>query len=435
MSEQNKVPIEWVNIRDLVFQALDLDLIEDLKSDPSKVTREISFIIRDIVTSGKAYISIDDSNTLASMICDEIVGYGQLDSLMNDDSVNDILVNGPYSIYVERGGKLVKTSKFFINDRQLIDIARRLVNKIGKNIDEAHPLVDSRMPDGSRLNVVIPPIAIDGASLSIRKFGKGSRSFSDLINFRSLNEHMANFLVIAARCRMNIIVSGGTGSGKTTMLNALSQFINDYERTITLEDAAELRLQQDHVVRLETRAGGEDGRGQVTMRNLLINALRMRPDRIILGECRGEEAFEMLQAMNTGHNGSMSTLHANTARDALARLESMVIMGQSELPITAIRRYISSSVNFIIQVSRLPDGQRKVTSITEVIGIESENIVTHDVFKFEIDDERDVDGKIQGNFVCNGLVRRSALYEGAQYYNLIDVLEEVMKNAGGHQES
>lgn len=435
MSEQNKVPIEWVNIRDLVFQALDLDLIEGLKSDPIKVTREISFIIRDIVTSGKAYISIDDSNTLAGMICDEIVGYGPLDSLMNDDSVNDILVNGPYSIYVERGGKLVKTSKFFINDRQLIDIARRLVNKIGKNIDEAHPLVDSRMPDGSRLNVVIPPIAIDGASLSIRKFGKGSRSFSDLINFRSLNEHMANFLVIAARCRMNIIVSGGTGSGKTTMLNALSQFINDYERTITLEDAAELRLQQDHVVRLETRAGGEDGRGQVTMRNLLINALRMRPDRIILGECRGEEAFEMLQAMNTGHNGSMSTLHANTARDALARLESMVIMGQSELPITAIRRYIASSVNFIIQVSRLPDGQRKVTSITEVIGIESENIVTHDVFKFEIDDERDVDGKIQGNFVCNGLVRRSALYEGAQYYNLIDVLEEVMKNAGGHQES
>lgn len=434
MSEQNKVPVEWVNIRDLVFQALDLDLIEDLKSDPSKVTREISLIIRDIVTSGKAYISIDDSNTLAGMICDEIVGYGPLDSLMNDDSINDILVNGPHSIYVERGGKLVKTNKFFINDRQLIDIARRLVNKIGKNIDESHPLVDSRMPDGSRLNVVIPPIAIDGASLSIRKFGKGSRSFSDLINFGSLNEHMANFLVIAARCRMNIIVSGGTGSGKTTMLNALSQFINDYERTITLEDAAELRLQQDHVVRLETRSGGEDGRGQVTMRNLLINALRMRPDRIILGECRGEEAFEMLQAMNTGHNGSMSTLHANTARDALARLESMVIMGQSELPITAIRRYISSSVNFIIQVSRLPDGQRKVTSITEVIGIESDNIVTHDVFKFEIDDERDVNNKIQGNFVCNGLVRRSALYEGAQYYNLTNVLEEVMKNAGSQEE-
>ena len=433
MSEQNIVPLEWVKVRDLVFQSLDLDLIDGLKDDPNKVTREIVLIIRDIISSGRAYISADDSNTLASMICDEIVGYGPLDSLMNDDSVNDILVNGPYSIYVERAGKLVKTNKFFINDRQLLDIARRLVNKIGKNVDEAHPLVDSRMPDGSRLNVVIPPIAIDGASLSIRKFGKGSRSFSDLINFRSLNEDMANFLVIAARCRMNIIVSGGTGSGKTTMLNALSQFINDYERTITLEDAAELRLQQDHVVRLETRSGGEDGRGQVTMRNLLINALRMRPDRIILGECRGEEAFEMLQAMNTGHNGSMSTLHANTARDALARLESMVIMGQSELPITAIRRYISSSVNFIIQVSRLPDGQRKVTSITEVLGMESENIVTHDVFKFEIDDERDVDGKIQGDFVCNGLVRRSALYEGAQYYNLTNILEELMLKAGGFE--
>ena len=433
MSEENIVPLEWVKVRDLVFQSLDLDLIDGLKDDPNKVTREIVLIIRDIISSGRAYISSDDANTLASMICDEIVGYGPLDSLMNDDSVNDILVNGPYSIYVERAGKLVKTNKFFINDRQLLDIARRLVNKIGKNVDEAHPLVDSRMPDGSRLNVVIPPIAIDGASLSIRKFGKGSRSFSDLINFRSLNEDMANFLVIAARCRMNIIVSGGTGSGKTTMLNALSQFINDYERTITLEDAAELRLQQDHVVRLETRSGGEDGRGQVTMRNLLINALRMRPDRIILGECRGEEAFEMLQAMNTGHNGSMSTLHANTARDALARLESMVIMGQSELPITAIRRYISSSVNFIIQVSRLPDGQRKVTSITEVLGMESENIVTHDVFKFEIDDERDVDGKIQGDFVCNGLVRRSALYEGAQYYNLTNILEELMLKAGGFE--
>ncbi len=433
MSEENIVPLEWVKVRDLVFQSLDLDLIDGLKDDPNKVTREIVLIIRDIISSGRAYISSDDANTLASMICDEIVGYGPLDSLMNDDSVNDILVNGPYSIYVERAGKLVKTNKFFINDRQLLDIARRLVNKIGKNVDEAHPLVDSRMPDGSRLNVVIPPIAIDGASLSIRKFGKGSRSFSDLINFRSLNEDMANFLVIAARCRMNIIVSGGTGSGKTTMLNALSQFINDYERTITLEDAAELRLQQDHVVRLETRSGGEDGRGQVTMRNLLINALRMRPDRIILGECRGEEAFEMLQAMNTGHNGSMSTLHANTARDALARLESMVIMGQSELPITAIRRYISSSVNFIIQVSRLPDGQRKVTSITEVLGMESDNIVTHDVFKFEIDDERDVDGKIHGEFVCNGLVRRSALYEGAQYYNLTEILEELMLKAGGFE--
>lgn len=432
MNDEIKVPVEWAKVRDLVFQALDLDLIETLKSDPNKVTREVLSIIRNIVSSGSAYISLDESNTLASMICDEIVGYGPLDSLMNDASVNDILVNGPTSIYVERAGKLTKTNKFFISDRQLLDIARRLVNKIGKNVDEAHPLVDSRMPDGSRLNVVIPPIAIDGTSMSIRKFGTGNKSFSDLINYGTLTEDMANFLVIAARSRMNIIVSGGTGAGKTTMLNVVSQFINDYERTLTLEDAAELKLQQDHVVRLETRSGGEDGRGRVTMRNLLVNALRMRPDRIILGECRGEEAFEMLQAMNTGHNGSMSTLHANTARDALSRLESMVIMGQSELPLPAIRRYISSSVNFIIQISRLPDGQRKVMSITEIIGMESDNIVTHDVFKFKIDEEqREPNGKIQGSFVCNGLVRRSALYEAAQYYKLADVLETLMAKAGG----
>lgn len=431
LDERFKFSQEWGKIRDLVFQTLNLDLIEELKNDPNRIQREIQTIIRDIINSGNAYITTDESLVLANMICDEIIGYGPIDSLMKDETVNDILVNGPYSIYVERAGVLSKTNKFFINDRQLIDIARRLVNKIGKNIDESHPLVDSRMPDGSRLNVVIPPIAIDGASLSIRKFGKGSRTFHDLIQFGSLNEDMANFLVIATRCRMNIIISGGTGAGKTTLLNALSQFIGETERTITLEDAAELRLQQDHVVRMETRVGGEDGRGQVTMRNLLINALRMRPDRIILGECRGEEAFEMLQAMNTGHNGSMSTLHANTAKDALSRLESMIIMAQAELPLVAIRRYISSSVNFVIQISRLPDGQRKITSITEIVGLESENIVTQDVFKFHINDERNEQGKLQGEFICNGLLKRSALYEGAQYYGMADVLEKLMLKAGG----
>ncbi|MWN89520.1 CpaF family protein [Gilliamella sp. Pra-s65] len=430
-NEESRFSKEWGKVRDLVFQVIDLDLIEQLRTEPNRVLREIQTIIRDIVNSGNAYITADESSVLAGMICDEIVGYGPIDSLMKDESVNDILVNGPYSIYVERGGILSKTDKFFINERQLLDIARRLVNKVGKNIDEAHPLIDSRMPDGSRLNVVIPPIAIDGTSMSIRKFGTGRRTFHDLINYGSLNEDMANFLVIAARCRMNIIISGGTGSGKTTMLNALSGFIGENERTITLEDAAELRLQQDHVLRMETKLGGEDGRGRVTMQNLLVNALRMRPDRIVLGECRGEEAFEMLQAMNTGHNGSMSTLHANSAKDALSRLESMIIMAQPELPIVAIRHYISSSINFIIQVSRLPDGQRKVMSITEVMGMESENIITHDVFKFKIHDERDEQGKIQGEFICNGLVRRSALYDSAQYYEMSDTLEKLMLNAVG----
>ncbi|OCG18272.1 CpaF family protein [Gilliamella sp. WF3-4] len=431
VNEAFKFADEWGEVRDLVFQVLDLDLIEQLKSDPNQVLREVQSVIRNIVNSGGARITADESSVLASMICDEIVGYGPIDSLMKDEAVNDILVNGPYSIYVERGGILSKSDKFFINERQLLDIARRLVNKVGKNIDESHPLVDSRMPDGSRLNVVIPPIAIDGTSMSIRKFGTGRRTFHDLIKFGSLNEHMANFLVIAARCRMNIIVSGGTGSGKTTMLNALSGFIGEHERTITLEDAAELRLQQDHVLRLETKTGSDDGRGKVTMRDLLVNALRMRPDRIIVGECRGEEAFEMLQAMNTGHNGSMSTLHANTAKDALSRLESMIIMAQSELPMIAIKNYISSSVNFIIQVSRLPDGQRKVMSITEVLGVESGNIVTHDVFKFQISDERNDQGKIQGEFICDGLVKRSALYEGAQYYEMSDILEKLMFTAMG----
>ncbi|WP_081297921.1 MULTISPECIES: CpaF family protein [unclassified Gilliamella] len=430
-SDGFKFSNEWGEVRDLVFQVLDLELIEQLKGDPNQVLREVQSVIRNIINSGGARITADESSVLASMICDEIVGYGPIDSLMKDEAVNDILVNGPYSIYVERGGILSKSDKFFINERQLLDIARRLVNKVGKNIDESHPLVDSRMPDGSRLNVVIPPIAIDGTSMSIRKFGTGRRTFHDLINFGSLNEHMANFLVIAARCRMNIIVSGGTGSGKTTMLNALSGFIGEHERTITLEDAAELRLQQDHVLRLETKTGSDDGRGRVTMRDLLVNALRMRPDRIIVGECRGEEAFEMLQAMNTGHNGSMSTLHANTAKDALSRLESMIIMAQSELPMIAIKSYISSSVNFIIQVSRLPDGQRKVMSITEVLGVESGNIVTHDVFKFQISDERNDQGKIQGEFICNGLVKRSALYEGAQYYEMSDILEKLMFTAMG----
>ncbi|WP_081301593.1 CpaF family protein [Gilliamella sp. Fer1-1] len=430
-SDGFKFSNEWGEVRDLVFQVLDLELIEQLKGDPNQVLREVQSVIRNIINSGGARITADESSVLASMICDEIVGYGPIDSLMKDEAVNDILVNGPYSIYVERGGILSKSDKFFINERQLLDIARRLVNKVGKNIDESHPLVDSRMPDGSRLNVVIPPIAIDGTSMSIRKFGTGRRTFHDLIKFGSLNEHMANFLVIAARCRMNIIVSGGTGSGKTTMLNALSGFIGEHERTITLEDAAELRLQQDHVLRLETKTGSDDGRGRVTMRDLLVNALRMRPDRIIVGECRGEEAFEMLQAMNTGHNGSMSTLHANTAKDALSRLESMIIMAQSELPMIAIKSYISSSVNFIIQVSRLPDGQRKVMSITEVLGVESGNIVTHDVFKFQISDERNDQGKIQGEFICNGLVKRSALYEGAQYYEMSDILEKLMFTAMG----
>ncbi|QIQ21314.1 CpaF family protein [Zophobihabitans entericus] len=425
--ETNKtlVPNEWSLIRDIAFEELDLDKLDDLRANRNELYREIYNIIRSAVNSRGIYLSTEESSRLCDMLCDEINGYGPLRELMEDESVSDILVNGPESIFVERFGKLEKTNKFFINNKQLTEVARRLVNRVGKNIDDTHPLVDARMPDGSRLNVVIPPVALDGASLSIRKFGKGKKSLGELVRFKSMNEAMANFLVIAAKCRMNIIVSGGTGSGKTTLLNALSQFIDNKERIVTLEDAAELRLQQPHVVRMETRIGGEEGRGRVTMRDLLVNSLRMRPDRIIVGECRGEEAFEMLQAMNTGHDGSMSTLHANTPKDALARLESMVMMAQSEIPLSAIRRYITSAVNIIIQAARLPDGSRKIMNITEIVGIESDQIVAQDIFRFEVDEGRDFEGKLQGKFICNGLLKRSKVYENASYHEMTDSLTQL----------
>lgn len=419
------VPKEWATIRDIVFEELDLDKIDELKKNRNALYKEVLDIIRNITTTRGIYTSSEEGIRLCEMLCDEITGYGPLRELMEDDSISDILVNGPENIFVERFGRLEKSHKFFISDKQLIEVARRLVNRVGKNVDDTHPLVDARMPDGSRLNVVIPPVALDGASMSIRKFGKGKKSLGELVNFKSMNEAMANFLVIAARSRMNIIVSGGTGSGKTTLLNALSQFIGNDERIVTIEDAAELRLQQPHVVRLETRIGGEEGRGKVLMRDLLVNSLRMRPDRIIVGECRGEEAFEMLQAMNTGHDGSMSTLHANTPKDALARLESMVMMAQSEIPLSAIRRYISSAVNIIIQAARLPDGSRKIMNITEIIGMESDVIITQDIFRFELSDERDFDGKLQGSFVCHGLLKRSKVYENASYHNMTEALNQL----------
>ncbi|EBV0928786.1 CpaF family protein, partial [Salmonella enterica subsp. enterica serovar Newport] len=277
----------------------------------------------------------------------------------------------------------------------------------------------------SRLNVVIAPVALDGTSMSIRKFGKGKKTLGDLINFGSIDELMANFLVIVASCKINVIISGGTGSGKTTLLNALSQYINDYERIVTLEDAAELKLIKPHVVRLETRMASSENQGVISMRSLVINSLRMRPDRVIVGECRGEEAFEMLQAMNTGHDGSMSTLHANTPRDALSRLESMVMMASATLPLMAIRRNIASAIHLIIQVSRMPDGSRKVMNITEVMGMEGENIILQDIFSFEPASERDENGRIQGNYIFHGLLKRSVVYRQSIVYGLTDTLVEL----------
>jgi len=414
-----------LTFRQYVLKNISLERIEVLKNDYQGLMREVSEELHQAGSSLGQYLSSKESSMISEMITDEITGYGPLRELMEDDSVSDILVNGPDSIFVERFGKLQPVKKQFLNNEQLTDIARRLVSKVGRRVDDSQPLVDARMPDGSRLNVVIAPVALDGASISIRKFGKGKKTLADLINYGSMSEAMANFLVIASRCRVNIIVSGGTGSGKTTLLNALSQYIGEDERVLTLEDAAELKLQQPHVVRLETRMAGSENQGMVTMRHLVVNALRMRPDRIIVGECRGEEAFEMLQAMNTGHDGSMSTLHANNPRDAVARLESMIMMSSASLPLNAIRRNISSAVNIIVQASRLPDGSRKVTNITEIMGMEEDNIILQDVFTFDVKAERDEKGKIDGDFICHGLLKRSAVYNQAMIHGLVEPLEMI----------
>lgn len=420
----------FIYFRQEVLKSIDLEQIDSVKDNRTDLLDEVSMVVRSVINNNRTdnYLSAPERQELCELVVDEITGYGPLRELMEDDSISDILVNGPERIFVERRGKLTLSDKKFINNEQLTDIARRLVGKVGRRVDDSQPLVDARMPDGSRLNVVISPIAIDGTSMSIRKFGKGNITLGELIKFGSINEMMANFLVIASRCRLNIIVSGGTGSGKTTLLNAMSQYIDDSERVLTLEDAAELRLQQTHVLRLETRLAGSENQGQINMRNLVINSLRMRPDRIIIGECRGAEAFEMLQAMNTGHDGSMSTLHANNPRDALARLESMVMMANAALPLVAIRRNISTAVNIIVQASRLPDGSRKVTNITEVMGMEGENIILQDIFAYSANPERDSNGMITGSFSCNGLLQRSAVYRQALVHGFLDPLKQLFGN-------
>ncbi|WP_034946689.1 CpaF family protein [Erwinia oleae] len=400
-------------MRASVLPRLDLDMIDRLLTDRTALVKEVAGVIQQVGLETNRYLPSEEMQILATAIADEITGVGPLRELMEDSSISDVLVNGPDNIFVETGGKLVKTNKRFIDNDQLTEIAKRLVARVGRRIDESQPLVDARMTDGSRLNVVIGPIALDGTSISIRKFSKVSRTFHDLVAWGSMDERMANFLSVAARCQVNIVISGGTGSGKTTLLNALSQHIGNDERIITLEDAAELKLQQPHVVRLETRMAGVENSGMVSMRELMINTLRMRPDRIIVGECRGGETFEMLQAMNTGHDGSMTTLHANTPRDALSRMENMVMMANLSLPIEAIRRNISSAVNLIVQASRLHDGSRKITHISEIMGQEGETIVLQDIFTYEVDHSTGSGGKVSGKFVTPGLSSRSAVYRKA----------------------
>ncbi|OGI30401.1 MAG: hypothetical protein A2287_07340 [Candidatus Melainabacteria bacterium RIFOXYA12_FULL_32_12] len=324
-----------------------------------------------------------ERETLIKGILQEIKGYGPLDPLLADPAISDILVNGAKHVYVEKGGKLYKTNVTFKNNTHLMNIIERIVSKVGRRIDEKSPMVDARLPDGSRVNAIIPPLAIDGASLSIRRFKADAASLENLLKWGSMTTAMAETLEAAVKSRLNIVISGGTGAGKTTLLNSLSARIPDDERIITIEDSAELSLQQEHVVRLETRPPNIEGTGAITARDLVINSLRMRPDRVVIGECRGAEALDMLQAMNTGHDGSLTTLHANTPRDALSRLETMVMFSGIELPERTIRQQVSSAVHLIVQASRLSDGSRRVTYITEIVGMEGTIITMQDIFRWE----------------------------------------------------
>lgn len=361
---------------------------------------------------------------LVKALLDELKGLGPLQALVDNDDISDIMINGPSDIFIEINGKVEKSPIQFVNEKQLNTIAKRIASNVGRRIDESKPLCDARLEDGSRVNIVIPPLAIDGTSISIRKFKEQKIKLENLVQFGALSVEMAKLLSIASHCKCNILISGGTGSGKTTLLNALSGFIGSGERIVTIEDAAELQLQQPHIVRLETRQASVEGTGEITARDLVINALRMRPDRIIVGECRGGEAFEMLQAMNTGHDGSMSTLHANTPRDAIARVESMVMMATASLPLEAIRRTIVSAVDLIVQVRRLHDGSRKILFISEIVGLEGDSVVMEDIFRFENNGVGD-EGKISGEFRTPGLSKRSVIYERAKFFGLDGTLQEL----------
>jgi pilus assembly protein CpaF len=374
---------------------------------------EVAQIVSEIASEIRFQLNEREEAALATELVDDMVGLGPLEPLLSDDEITDILVNGPSDVYVERHGKLEKTRVKFRDSAHLVNIAQRIAGAVGRRIDEASPMVDARLADGSRVNVVLPPLVLNGGCISIRKFARRVITLDDMVRMGNLSDDIARFLEIAARARFNILVSGGTGSGKTTLLNAISRMIDPFERIITIEDAVELRLQQPHIVQMETRAANIEGVGAIPQRELVRNALRMRPDRIILGEVRGVEAFDMLQAMNTGHDGSMSTIHANSPRDALYRLENMVMMAASNLLLRAVRMQIASAIQVIVHIERMRDGIRRVQSVSEIAGMEGEVIAMRDIFHFEYEGDT-AEGLLQGKFVSNRLqpylTRRAALF-------------------------
>jgi pilus assembly protein CpaF len=389
-----------VELHKKLLENLNLATLET--ATEANLKAEIAAIVSETLDEMSVALNKDDRVALNQELYDEVMGLGPLETLLKDETVNDILVNGPKRIFIERNGKLTLTDITFKDERHLLRIIDKIVSAVGRRVDESNPYCDARLADGSRFNCMVPPVAVDGSLVSIRKFKKDKLGISDLVNFGAFTEEMAAYLQAAMSTRLNIIVSGGTGSGKTTTLNALSSFIDNTERVLTIEDTAELQLQQIHVGRMESRPANVEGKGAVTQRDCLRNALRMRPDRIIVGETRGEEVIDMLQAMNTGHDGSMTTIHANSARDAVSRLENMIAMAGIEMPLKAVRSQVASAVNLVVQASRLQDGSRRMTSITEITGMEGEVISMQEIFRYERLGLAP-DGKIIGRFNATGV--------------------------------
>jgi pilus assembly protein CpaF len=416
---------KYQDIKTKVFNALieTVDLTELANLPPDDAREDITDWVNEIVSLQNMVLSATEQRNLIGDICNDILGLGPLEPLIARDDIADIMVNGHDKVYIETDGKIELTEVKFRDNAQLMNICQRIVSAVGRRVDEASPICDARLLDGSRVNVIVPPLAIDGAALTIRKFKKEKLTLDNMIGFGTISPSGAELMKIIGHCRINILVSGGTGSGKTTLLNCMTRYIDEGERVITCEDAAELQLQQPHVVRLETRPPNLEGKGEVTMRDLVRNCLRMRPERIIVGEVRGPEAFDLLQAMNTGHDGSMGTVHANNPREACTRLENMIAMGGFNLPQKAVREQISGAVNVIVQTARLRDGSRKVTHITEMVGMEGEVITMQDLFVFEYQGE-DEDGRIVGRHRATGL--RPKFWDRARYFGLEAELANVL---------